>query len=227
MQRKDKFTLISLSLLVLISFGLYFFSPYLNQLAAETTNGEALATKNVFQPSFKSSRLLATNVPIESRKIEMVPTYSGQQGITPERLIIPKLDIDAPIDGVGILPDGRMGVPDDGDTIGWFNRGPKPGATGQSVLAGHVNDRNGPAVFYQLDQLDIGDVVTVQSETGEERHFEVIDKQIYPYDTRELDDIFGLRTTSNLNLITCTGEFDQVVRTHRERLVVFTTEIND
>ncbi|WP_171051911.1 class F sortase [Alteribacter natronophilus] len=145
-------------------------------------------------------------------------------GITPEAVEIPAIGVYADIESLGLTDTGAMDVPDDGDLVGWYNRGAKPGSTGNAVLAGHVDDREGPAVFFDLKDLTEGDEITVHGEDGP-LVFTVTGMESYPYDDAPLQKIFGRSSDRNLNLITCTGEFDREQRTHRERLVVF-TELN-
>nr|WP_284289704.1 hypothetical protein [Angustibacter aerolatus] len=41
-------------------------------------------------------------------------------------------------------------MPTDYDRAGWLETGPVPGARGPAVIAGHVDSRSRPAVFYRL-----------------------------------------------------------------------------
>ncbi|QKS72873.1 class F sortase [Paenalkalicoccus suaedae] len=140
----------------------------------------------------------------------------------PTRIQIPSIGVDAPISNVGILENGEMGVPEAMDEVGWFEPGFSPGEQGNSVLAGHVDSRTGPAVFFDLEQLVEGDEITVIGDEGQELVFEVVGKQTYPYDNAPIQTIFGPSDGRNLNLITCTGTFNRDARTHEDRLVVFT-----
>jgi sortase (surface protein transpeptidase) len=83
-----------------------------------------------------------------------------------------------------------------------------------------VNDRSGPAVFYHLDKLKKGDLIEVTGESGETITFEMEFAASYPYDDAPIQQIFGASSERSLQLITCTGEFDNDAGTHRERLVV-------
>ncbi|EZH67512.1 hypothetical protein DH09_06165 [Bacillaceae bacterium JMAK1] len=152
---------------------------------------------------------------------------SKSSEITPASITIPTLDINAPIVEVGQLDNGQMGVPDNGDDVGWYEPGTKPGGIGNAVLAGHVDDRTGPAVFFDLDELEEGDSILVTGEDGEELEYVVERLESYPFDDSPVDEIFGSSDTKQLNLITCAGIFDRDVGTHDERLVVYTSLIDD
>lgn len=147
---------------------------------------------------------------------------SEEEGIRPVTVEIPSLDVKAEIENVGILENGQMGVPSNDENVGWFEPGFKPGSTGNSVLAGHVDSKKGPAVFYHLNQLNKGDEVIVTDENGKALTFVVKGKKNYPFQNAPIEDIFGPTDKTNLNLITCTGTFNRSYGTHEERLVVFT-----
>lgn len=150
------------------------------------------------------------------------PVSVKSEGVTPSSIAIPALDINASIEEVGLTEDREMDVPEDGDIVGWFHQGAKPGAQGNAVLAGHVDDLSGPAIFYDLHKLEAGDEIIIESADEETLTFEVTEMEVYPYDDAPVSELFGPSSSKNLNLITCTGEFDDEVGTHNERLVVFT-----
>ncbi|SER85116.1 class F sortase [Salisediminibacterium halotolerans] len=150
------------------------------------------------------------------------PVSVKSEGITPQSIAIPALEIDASIEEVGLTEEREMDVPTDGDIVGWFHQGAKPGAQGNAVLAGHVDDLSGPAIFYDLHKLEPGDEIIIESADGESLTFEVSNMEVYPYNDAPVDELFGSSSAKNLNLITCTGEFDNEAGTHNERLVVFT-----
>jgi LPXTG-site transpeptidase (sortase) family protein len=143
-------------------------------------------------------------------------------GILPVSISIPAIGVDAPVENVGELDNGQMGVPENIDGVGWFEPGTKPGDRGNAVMAGHVDSKTGPAVFYKLDKLKPGDEVILKDKSGTDRRFVVTGKKSFPRKEAPIEDIFGFSYQSNLNLITCTGEFNRKARTHEERLVVYT-----
>ncbi|MBS2970498.1 class F sortase [Metabacillus sp. KIGAM252] len=151
---------------------------------------------------------------------------SAFKGLEPVKVEIPKINVSGSIESVGTLPSGQMDVPKDDNNIGWFEPGTKVGNEGNAVLAGHVDNKTGPAVFYNLKKLEKGDEIKVKDNQGKELVFIVKNKVSYPRDKAPLDDIFGSTSRRNLNLITCTGTFDRSNRTHEERLVVY-TELRD
>lgn len=146
-----------------------------------------------------------------------------RQGITPSRLKIPAISVDAPINSAGLTKDGDMDVPNDIVSTGWFEEGYMPGELGNSVIAGHVVGKNGPAVFYDIGKLKSGDEIFVTGEDGSELVFIVDRVETYPFDESPLREIFGFSNGSRLNLITCTGEYNKKGSYYEDRLVVYTT----
>src|SRR5437899_369427 len=70
----------------------------------------------------------------------------------PVRLRIPILGIDAVVEPVGLVA-GAMDVPVDAGDVGWYRLGPRPGATGNAVIDGHLTSAAGAAVFFSLSRL--------------------------------------------------------------------------
>ncbi len=176
-----------------------------------------------------SAQSVTTTAQPEPEKVKMAETKSTssppQASVNvsaPSQLTIPKLSIQAPIEKTGLTNDGQMGVPDNGNDVAWFEPGTKPGNEGNAVIAGHVDDKEGPAVFYNLHKLDKGDEIFVSDESGNVLTFVVTNKEAYPREDAPLREIFGPTFDHQLNLITCTGLFDRQNKTHEGRLVVYT-----
>ena len=83
---------------------------------------------------------------------------------------IPRIGVKAGIVGIGLQADGAMQVPDS-DQVGWYKRGPRPGAPGPAVLIGHLDSRTGPAVFYRLRELHPGDEILIRQRGGPTTNF--------------------------------------------------------
>lgn len=143
----------------------------------------------------------------------------------PVRLVIHAIDVDAKIQSVGLSwrEDGTMGVPSNFTDVGWYNKGPLPGAPGSAVIDGHFDGKNTPrAVFYDLDKLKVGDLVEVIDAKGRALHFKVVGSKTYDYKDDAADIFFGDTSKARLNLITCAGDWMAEQKLYRERIVVFT-----
>jgi hypothetical protein len=83
----------------------------------------------------------------------------------PVSIAIPAAGVDARVVPVGLGADGAMEVPEV-DLAGWYRLGPRPGERGPAVIVGHVDSREGPAVFHRLGQLRQGDRIEVGRDGG-------------------------------------------------------------
>lgn len=147
--------------------------------------------------------------------------------LTPAALTIPSLEINADVISVGLLEDGAMEVPENVNEVGWFEPGIKPGQIGNAVLAGHVDSYEGPAIFFELRDLQKGDEIIVTGEKGEELTFAVTSLESYATDAAPIEKIFGPSDSRHLNLITCTGSFNRDSGEYPDRLVVYTELVKD
>lgn len=138
----------------------------------------------------------------------------------PQTIRIPTLNINEPVQAVGINARGEMEEPKTRNAVGWYRFGYLPGALGNAVLAGHSIHRTGHGIFYSLDQLQPKDTIEIDTATHT-LIFTVASKAKYHAETEERDVIFGKSDTARLNLITCNGTWDPSKKRYSDRLVVF------
>ncbi|MFF8383513.1 class F sortase [Streptomyces kanasensis] len=127
----------------------------------------------------------------------------------PVRVRIPRMRVDAPVMGLGLTRDGSLDVPPAGDRnlAGWYRDGTRPGARGTAIMAGHVDNAEGPAVFYALGALRKGDRVEVARADGRTAVFTVDAVEVYDNDAFPDDKVYGPSDRAELRLITCGGGF--------------------
>jgi LPXTG-site transpeptidase (sortase) family protein len=142
----------------------------------------------------------------------------------PVRFVIPKINVDATIEYVGVTSDGSaMDVPKKPADVAWFNLGPRPGEIGSAVIAGHYGWRNNvPAVFDNLRKLIIGDTVYVEDAEGATATFVVREIRTYTQQADATDVFISSDGLAHLNLITCEGTWSKAQQSYSNRLVVFT-----
>jgi hypothetical protein len=138
----------------------------------------------------------------------------------PVRIEISSIGVSASLVRLGLNPDGTMQVPTDFQLAGWFTGGPEPGQLGPAVIAGHVDSKTGPAVFYRLAELRPGDLVRVTRADRKVVPFVVESLARYPKQELPGDQVYGPANAPSLRLITCIGTFDQARHSYRENLVV-------
>jgi Sortase domain len=139
----------------------------------------------------------------------------------PVRLTVPAIGVDTELTGIGVDGAGALVPPADFSLAGWFTASPAPGATGPAVIAGHVDDRSGPAVFYRLEDLSPGDLVAVARADGTTVRFTVTRVTSYPKRAFGTEEVYGPTTGPELRLITCGGAFDRSRRSYEDNVVVF------
>ena len=100
----------------------------------------------------------------------------------PVRLVIPEIGVATRLVRLGLEPEGGMQVPGNFGDAGWFAGGPVPGQVGPAVIAGHVDSKTGPAVFYELGRLHNGDAVYVRRRDGSRVRFTVEGSRHYSKD---------------------------------------------
>lgn len=143
---------------------------------------------------------------------------SGAGVAAPTSVRIPAIGVDEhALVRLGVAADGTAQVPQDHDRVGWFDRG---GAPGPTVLMGHVDSRDGPAVFYDLRDLQPGDVIEVGRDDGTVGRYVVERTRQMPKDAFPTFDVFGAAAPELLRLVTCAGGFDRGERSYTDNLVV-------
>jgi len=140
----------------------------------------------------------------------------------PTRLTVPALGIDAPVDAVGVEPDGTMTIPEDVSRVGWYRFGPAPGAPeGSAVLAGHVDDaEQGLGALSPLSEASVGDQVQVTDAAGGSTTWQVVAREEFSKQSVPLADLFARSGPPRLVLITCGGPFLADIRSYQDNVVV-------
>jgi hypothetical protein len=140
---------------------------------------------------------------------------------SPVRLAVPTLDMDAPVDAVGVTPDGQMSLPDDVARVGWYRFGPAPGQAGSAVLAGHVDSRaQGLGALAPLREATPGDEVQVTDGAGALTRWRVVGRELVEKPAVPLSSLFSRTGPPRLVLITCGGPFLPELRSYRDNVVV-------
>jgi LPXTG-site transpeptidase (sortase) family protein len=143
----------------------------------------------------------------------------------PVHLIIPLINVDAFVEYLGITSDGTMDAPKGPDDVAWFDLGPRPGEKGSAVIAGHYGWKNNvPAVFDNLNKLKIGDKIYVTDDRGATTTFVVNEIGIYSQNGDATNTFSSNDGKAHLNLITCEGVWNAVLKSRPNRLVVFTSK---
>jgi len=139
----------------------------------------------------------------------------GRGDFTGDRLLIPKIGIDAPFSDKVVPPDGQMPNPNSWDDVAYYDfsqfsgLGGLPGKGGNIVIAGHVDYiRHGPAVFWRLHELQPGDIVTIRMTDGTEYNYKIEFNKVLDPNAADWTGIVSATADESVTLITCTGVFE-------------------
>ncbi|MGX2997339.1 class F sortase [Streptomyces sp. JNUCC 64] len=129
----------------------------------------------------------------------------------PDRVRIPSIGVDAPLTGLRLTADGGLDAPppDRPGLAGWYEAGTTPGERGTAVVAGHVDNAAGPAVFYRLGALERGRTVEIDRRDGTVAVFTVTAVEVHPADDFPDERVYGPAPGPELRVITCGGPYSE------------------
>ncbi|MFC9297429.1 class F sortase [Streptomyces sp. NPDC057011] len=127
----------------------------------------------------------------------------------PDRIDIPGIGVDAPLDRVGLDSQGVMQEPDFAkpDDAAWYKDGPTPGEPGAAAIVGHMDTPKAPkAVFFNLKTLKKDQRIEVHRTDGTTAVFAVDEVDTFKKDAFPTDRVYGdTHGKAELRLITCGG----------------------
>ena len=138
----------------------------------------------------------------------------------PVALEIPSIGVETDLGQLGLRRDGTVQVPSDPLQAGWFRLGTHPGERGSSVILGHVDSVDGPAVFHRLGSLGVGARVVVPLEDGRTAYFKVASVRTYPNAEFPARRVYAAKRGRSLNLVTCGGAYDSAKGGYQSNVVV-------
>ena len=147
----------------------------------------------------------------------------------PVSLAIPAIGVDSAVLHLGLNADGTIQVPSLVTSAGlaaWYKYSATPGQVGASVIEGHVDSTQGPAVFFRLGALSPGDTIDVRLADGVTAIFRVTGVREYPKSQFPAKAIYGATDYAALRLITCGGVFDYTTGHYLSSTVVFASLVS-
>ncbi|TWP54069.1 class F sortase [Lentzea tibetensis] len=148
------------------------------------------------------------------------PHAAAPHAAAPVTVRIPSIGVTSSLEGLSVDKAGALVPPTKASVAGWYSAGVAPGDAGPALIAGHVDSRTGPGVFYRLPELKAGDEVFVDRKDGSHLTFVVgktyaVEKTAFPTDL-----VYSPTPVSELRLVTCGGEFDQAAGSYRQNVIV-------
>lgn len=177
--------------------------------------------KTVFTTSSQVKKILIKSKLETARKAAVASRKMGST--LPVQIQIPKINVSARIESVGLTSDGAVDVPKVPANAAWYSVGPRPGEKGSAVIVGHYGRwKNGDgSVFDNINTLKKGDKLYVKNTKGTMITFIVKETKKYDPDAIAIDVFNSNDGKSHLNLITCEGVWNKISKSYSQRLVVF------
>jgi hypothetical protein len=147
----------------------------------------------------------------------------------PVSMAIPAIGVQSALLHLGLNPNGTLAVPDlstSADEAAWYKYSVTPGQLGTSVIEGHVDSDQGPAVFYRLGALHPGDRINVRLADGITAVFLVTGVREYTQAEFPTAMIYGPTNYASLRLLTCGGAFDFGTGHYLSSVVVFASLVS-
>ena len=138
----------------------------------------------------------------------------------PVRVAISAIGLSATVVPVGLDRAGRMKMPQP-SVAGWYRPGTAPGVPGPAVLVGHVDSQQGPAVFYRLSGVRLGEKVQVVRADGSTSMFTIGKITVVSQTDFPSRAVFARTGRASIRLITCTGPFDTDTGSYADSLIVW------
>ena len=166
----------------------------------------------------------APTLPAPTGPIAAAPQQRSAQVSLPVTLTIPSIGVQTSLIHLGLMADGTLQVPQSTAVAGWYTGSPRPGAVGSAVIAGHIDSRTGPGIFFRLSSLRPGDRVYVRRADGTLAVFRVTAVRQFPKDSFPTSAVYGPVPDPEVRLITCGGTFDPQLGSYLSNTIVYATE---
>ena len=159
-------------------------------------------------------------VPVPEGHWAAPPLAGAEPVAAPISLAIPAIGVQTSLVRLGLTAAGALQVPSSTRVAGWYTGGPLPGQIGAAVIAGHVDSRAGPAVFFRLRLLRPGELVYVRRADGSLAVFRVSVVREYAKSQFPTSAVYGPVPDAQLRLITCGGTFAQASGHYLSNVIV-------
>ena len=155
------------------------------------------------------------------RTVQPGSLATARQAARPVSLSIPSIGVRTRLIHLGVNQDGTLQVPSSTAVAGWYTGSPRPGTVGSAIIAGHVDSRSGPGIFFWLRTLRPGDRIYVGRADGTMAVFTVNRIRKFAKDQFPTAEVYGPVPDAELRLITCGGVFDRSLGRYLSNVVVF------
>lgn len=162
----------------------------------------------------------STDHPDETKPDKKTYNWKGEAN-DPKLITLPTVQTEGFIQKVGVDQNKQIAVPTNVYVAGWFSESVRPGEKGLSVIDGHVTGRINMGIFEKLVKIQKGDTFTVELGSGKKINYKVsATTAVATKDAAAILFSQDPKIASQLNLITCTGKWDDKIKQYDQRLIV-------
>ncbi|MEU8076050.1 class F sortase [Catellatospora citrea] len=190
--------------------------------AAVLATGLVLLSAAVLRIGARIADTASQGIPSSAEALFQMPTImqARQHAGPPDRVRVRSIGVDSALETLTVDEAGALRPPEMFAVAGWYAEGPTPGDIGPAVIAGHVDSKAGPAVFFRLHEVRPGDSIEVRRD-GTWIRFRVVEIGRYRKNRFPTEQVYGPTPGPELRLVTCGGVFDQTRRTYLDNVVVY------
>lgn len=163
---------------------------------------------------------MAAVTPSAHRSTAQVVT--GATVSPPVALAIPAIGVTARVVPEGLGPGGTLDIPPPAQA-GWYDRGPAPGQSGTTLLAGHIDDDGVPGALLRLNDVQLGAAIHVTTASGRVAGYAVTRRQLLPQQDLTSSGLLSQQGTPALVLVSCGGAYDAATHLYLDNIVVVAT----
>ncbi len=149
-------------------------------------------------------------------------TYLPPGVVAPQRISIPQLGIDMPIEAEGVDDNGAMALPPEAAIAGWYQYGPGiHNDEGATVIAAHIDSfHDGVGPFSRLRDASAGSTVTVSGSDGSSVDYTITEVRSVGKIDAPMAEVFDRSGDPRLTLVTCGGIFDSSTGHYLDNVIV-------
>lgn len=192
----------------------------LSVLAGAVVVGVAAADQNAPPPRPVAAGTIPPQQPPSAPRA--TPPLAGMSWSVPTAVRIPDVGLNVDLVPVHLSGDRKLPLPEDPARASWLASSVAPGERGTSIIAGHVDDPDGPAAFYNLSAVKPGMHIDVSRTDHTTARFTIDAVAVYPQDHFPDTAVYGPTPGPSLRLLTCTG-WDASTHEYRDNVVVYAT----
>lgn len=148
----------------------------------------------------------------------------------PTKITIPSINLEADFETpLGVDKDNNMKAPVNFNKVARYLYAPTPGELGPAVVLGHVDSKEGPAIFYSLGQIKKEDEIIITREDNKKLTFEIFEIERVKQNYFPTEKVYGNISYAGIRLITCSGYYDRGSLRYSHNLILYgkLVEIND